>query len=200
MNSSHESTSDTATLRASLSALPKELLPHSFLVLMSGLPGTGKSYFSRHLAQEVPLIILETDLFRRVLFPKPKHSKGESRRLFDAIHQLIDDLLLEGLPVLLDATNLIEKQRETLYAIADANAAQLIIVETNAPIETVRIRLRHRAEGHRDPTDHSDADMRVYGRMRTVQEPISRSHWRVDTSQDITQAINAIAMAIQDSR
>lgn len=102
--------------------------------------------------------------------------------------------------MLLDATNLIEKQRETLYSIADTNDAQLIIIETSAPIETVRARLRHRAEGHQDPTDNSDADMRVYGRMRAVQEPISRSHWQVDTSQDIAQTVNAIVKVIRDSR
>ena len=163
---------------------------------MSGLPGTGKSYLSRRLANEVPIAILETDALRLTLSARPKHTKSESARLFRAVHQLLDDLLGERLPVLLDATNLIERNRETLYEIADANGARLIILLTDAPIETVRERLRRRKNGSKDADDHSEADMRVYGRMRRVQERIGRRYITADTSREVTSLIQSIARQI----
>ncbi len=194
---STETNEDVARLRATLKPLPAPL-GQPVLILMSGLPGTAKSYLSRRLAKEVPIAILETDALRPTLSARPKHTKSESARLFRAVHQLLDDLLRERLPVLLDATNLIERNRETLYKIADANGARLIILLTDAPIETVRERLRWRKNGSKDADDRSEADMRVYGRMRRVQERIGRRYITVDTSREVTPLIQSIAKQIAE--
>ena len=63
------------------------------MVVISGLPGSGKSYFSRKLVAEVPLTVLEGDVLRGVLFPRPSYTSSESARLFEACYTLIRDLL-----------------------------------------------------------------------------------------------------------
>ena len=79
------------------------------LVVVSGLPGTGKSHFSSRLVEQVPLLVLESANLRQVLFPELTYSTVESARLFEACHQLMANLLEEGVPILLDATNLIRR-------------------------------------------------------------------------------------------
>ena len=64
---------------------------------VSGLPGSGKSYFCRRLASRYPIARLESDALRKALFGQPTHSPEESRRLFAACHHVLDRLLAAGI-------------------------------------------------------------------------------------------------------
>ncbi|MDA0988228.1 MAG: ATP-binding protein [Chloroflexi bacterium] len=165
---------DVDLLRRHISAAT-ESLARVVLMIVSGLPGTGKSYFSRRMAERAPLAIVETDAMRNVLFPFLTHSGAENGRHFKACHSLIDDLLNRGISVLFDATNLVERNRKRLYNIADKTDAKLIIVRMEAPPEVVAERLRRGEEGD-GGEDNSTADLSVYSRMVASVEPIRRDH------------------------
>ena len=173
-----------------------EPLASVVLMIVSGLPGTGKSYFSRRMAERAPLAIVETDAMRNVLFPFPTHSGAENGRLFKACHALIEDLLISGHSVLFDATNLVERNRKRLYSIADKADAMLIIVRMEAPLDVVAERLKKREEGEGSTEDNSTADLSIYRRMAASVEPIRRDHFAVDTSRDITPMIDKIVQEI----
>ena len=183
-------TDDVKQLMDSLGKLPEpSVVP--VLIIVSGLPGSGKSYFSRRLAERLPLPIIESDAMRQILSQKPTYSPGESERLFRACHMLIGDLLRRGISVIFDATNLIERNREELYRIADSAEAKLIIVRLEAPPELVRQRMARRQTGI-DSDDKSEADWQVYKKMSITAERIRRNHFAVDTSKDIAPAIEKI--------
>ncbi len=179
---------DEARLYGSLGQLP-EPVSETVLVVVSGLPGTGKSYFSRKLAERLPLVVLESDALRRVLFPSPGYSAGESARLFQAVHNLIDSLLRQGISLVLDATSLSERHREYLYGIADRLGVKLILVRVEAPPQVVRGRLEKR---YRDSGSNSDADWAIYQKMRPMVQSIRRQHYAVDTSRDINPVLDKI--------
>lgn len=182
--------SDVRELKKALGRLPEPVAKPAFIIV-SGLPGTGKSYFSRKLAERLPSVIVESDALRKRLFPSPTYSGEESHRLFCACHRLIEEFLGGGIPVILDATNLVEHHREPLYRIAQRLQARLILVKVEAPRELVRQRLQGRAEGV-NHEDKSDAGWSIYQRMRTRVERISRNYFAVDTSRDITPVIDKI--------
>ena len=170
--------------------LPEPMVKPPF-IMVSGLPGSGKSYFCRRLQERLPFPIVESDALRRALFPSPDYSIRESNRLFHACHLLIEGLLREGIPLIFDATNLVERHREQLYRIADRVGARLLIVRVEAPAELVRQRLEDRFRGA-DPLDQSEANWRVYQQMRASVQKIRRNHFAVDTSRDITPVIDKI--------
>ena len=181
---------DVDKLRKALGKLPDPVAKPA-LVVVSGLPGTGKSYFCRRLAERVPLVIVESDRLRRLLFLRPRYSAQESFRLFQACYRLVEELLRSGITVALDATNLEERHRERLYHIADQLGVALVIVRTDAPLEVVSQRL----QGRRDriyPGDESEADLTVYHRMKPTAERIRRGHLVVDTSKDIGGALDRV--------
>ena len=184
---------DVQRLRESLRGLP-EPVAEPVLIVVSGLPGTGKSFFSRRLAERVPLLVLESDALRKALFSLPSHSAGESSQLFRAVHLLIEELLKDGISLVLDATNLSERFRERLYSIADRTNARLVMVLVEAPPEVVRQRLADRAG---DPEDNSDADWSVYCQMRPSVERISRNHYVIDTSRDTEPVIDKVVREIK---
>jgi predicted kinase len=181
---------DANRLAGSFSPLP-EAEAQPAIIVVSGLPGTGKSYFCRRLAERLPFLILESDALRKQLFSVPTYSAVESAHLFRTIYYLIEDLLKKGMPVILDATNLEERHRERIYNIAGRLNARLIMVNVQAPPELVQKRLKRRME-RKNKQDNSDADWTVYQKMRTTAEKISRNHFTADTSRDITPAIDKI--------
>lgn len=167
------------------------------LVMLCGLPGTGKSYFAAALARRVPVVVLSSDRIRKILVPRPRYSRGEHRRVFAAAHWLLEELLGAGYAVVFDATNRTERARQPLYAIAERAKARLVVLEFDVPEEVARQRLEGRAggaaAGAAGYVDYSDADWRIYCQMRQGGEPLGRPHWRVDSTGDIGPVVERVA-------
>jgi len=185
---------DARRLAGSFGPLPQaEAQPA--IIVVSGLPGTGKSYFCRRLAERLPFLILESDALRKQLFSVPAYSAPESAYLFRTIYYLIEELLKKGVPVILDSTNLSERHRERIYNIAERLSARLVLVRVEAPPELVQKRLKSRTVTQ-NKEDNSDADWTVYQKMQTTVQKINRNHFTVDTSRDITPALDKIVREI----
>jgi predicted kinase len=188
---------DVERILAEVGPLPPPR-PRPALVMTAGLPGSGKSHFCRELRRRTSAVVLESDALRRALFADPDHSPRESRRLFAAIHAVIERLLRAGVHTILDATNLAEWQREPVYAIAERTRARLIPIWLEAPPEVAQRRLEGRRRGT-DPLDYSAADHVVYERMRAQAERIQRPHRVVDTSEATREVLDAIAEEMESS-
>ena len=185
-----QSAKDAAALEELLPEVPGPSL-RPYFVILSGLPGTGKSHFSRALGAQIPVVVLETDILRRQLAGRPAHTPAENRRLFAAVHVLTHSLLSRKILTVLDATNLIERNRKTLYRIADEAGVPSQVIRFVATDGVVQSRLERRMEGS-GLGDNSDAGLAVYLRMRKRQEPIQREHMVVDTSVDIQPALRQV--------
>ena len=166
-----------------------------FLVMLSGLPGTGKSYFARELVKRVPFLVLESDRLRKSLVPDPKYTPGEHSRVFAACHMLLEEFLGQGRRVLFDAANLTEQYRVPVYQMAGRASAPLLVIRFTAPEETVRRRLAERAAGL-DPGNYSDAGWLIHTRLRQGEQAIQREHLTVDTSRDLDPVLEEIARLV----
>jgi predicted kinase len=170
---------DADRLEKSIEAWP-ERADRPGIVILVGLPGSGKSSFARALSACYPAVILDSDRLRAILFPAPEHTERENRRLFPAIHLLIGRLLGRGLTVIVDATNLKEANRKPYYALAKTHGARLVLVRVWAPPSVIRERLAGRESGA-DENDWSSATLEVHARMRRDVERITRRHVSVNT-------------------
>ncbi len=184
--------SDVQRLTESLGELP-ELVAEPVFIAVSGLPGTGKSYFCSKLAERLPVVILQSDALRKVLFPSPSYSPQEQSRLFGAVRLLIESLLKKGNSLILDATNLSERHREYSYGIAERLGVKLILVRVEAPPRVVYQRLKARRE---NLESKSDADWVIYQRMKPSVQKMRRNHYVVDTSHDITPVLDKIVREV----
>ncbi len=181
--------SDILRLLGNLGQLPQPAA-EPFFIAVSGLPGTGKSHLCRELVNILPALLIESDAVRKMLFKLPTYSFEESRYLFQLIHKLIEKLLSKGISVILDATNLTERNREFIYDISERLKVKLILVKVTAPPTLTRQRLMRR---QMDILNKSDADVTVYDKMLPDVEEIRRKHITVNTARDISPAIQKIA-------
>jgi predicted kinase len=166
-----------------------------FVVLM-GLPGAGKSHFGRVLARELGGVLVASDALRRRLFVAPSYGLAETRALFALAHAVARALLSEGHTVIFDATNLTERDRLPLYAIAREAQAGLVLVHVTAAEAVIHARLAGRlAQPARD--DASEADLRVYEMMRERLEEPAGPFLSVDTGADIASAARGVVEAVR---
>jgi predicted kinase len=190
---------DVAVLEGAIGALPAAVDPPPFIVL-SGLPGSGKSHLAREIARRYPVALLESDALRKALVKRPSYSQQENGRLFAACHALMESLLIRRIPVVFDATNLKEIHRRPLYDIAERAGARLLVVQVEAAEEVVWSRMEGRSI-RQNPFDRSDATQDVYEKMRRDADPIERQHIVVDsTPDDMDDAVSRILRELESIR
>jgi len=180
-------------------SIPDDRAIPPLLIVLVGLPGTGKSTLARALAQALPAAVVESDFVRKQLFDSPAHSGQESQLVHSVCHDVIRRLLRRGVSTVSDATNLIESQREFLYHLADQCDARLLVVRVAASEPVIRQRLEQRQVA-RSPHDWSDADWSVYLRMQQRQDAIGRPFVTVKMDGDVAEAIGKVLRAARQLR
>jgi uncharacterized protein len=138
------------------------------LILVMGLPGTGKSTVARGVAHEAGFRLISSDRTRKALAGLGEEARagadfgegiytGEwSDRTYDALLAEVEEGLFRGERVLVDATFREEARRERFLGIARSHGVRALALECRAPPDVVRDRLMGRTGGP------SDADWQIH--------------------------------------
>ncbi len=164
--------------------------PGVALILLSGLPGTGKTTFARALTERLEVVHVESDAIRRGLAAEPTYSPRESGLVFARVEAEARRALVEGRHVIIDATNLTNRDRRRFVRLASETDAMLVAVRLTAPEEVVRERLAGPRDGH------SQADLGVYEAMKSRPQPFAFPAIVVDTRWGLEPAIDLVVRMI----
>ena len=174
-----------------------ESLNGAYLIILSGLPGTGKSYFARQISDVVRCVVVSSDRVRKALFLHPKYTRYEHSRVFSVCHEIIKGLLVQSYKVVFDATNLNEGFRKPLYDIANEVGCPLTLVAISAHLDIVKERLRLRMELD-NSKDYSDADINVYYFLRDGRQSISAPHMKMVSPKDNSRVLEELISRFQN--
>lgn len=185
----------TAQLREEI-GVPDAPAGDAALVMLMGLPGVGKSHCARILAERLGAAHIATDHLRSRLFIAASYAPEENAAVFGIAEALVDELLGEGHVVMLDATHLVARNREPAERVARERGAALFHVLVTSDDAAVRERLAARGRVRSDG-DHSDADVAVYERMRSlVFEPPAAGHLEIRNGAMLLADVERVAAAI----
>jgi predicted kinase len=152
------------------------------VIIVFGLPGSGKSYFSKRLANELNAAYLSSDILRKKLLQNRTYSSEEKNKVYDFLLNEMIKLLREGKSVVADATFYKEEIRKKFERKINLLNEKIIFIEITADEELVKERLLK-------PRKDSDADFNIFLKVRKEFEPLQKEHLILKSGKDNIEAM-----------
>lgn len=157
------------------------------LILVMGLPGSGKTTFASAFAKEIGAVHLNTDRIRRELDLRGQYDPDSKRRVYQCLLKRAADLLAAGRKVVLDATFHRSRQRQEAGALASKRHLPVYWIELTAAEQAIRDRVsRQRPD--------SEADWEVYLQLKRTHEPLEIPHLILDSGRYSPRELVQIAV------
>ena len=146
------------------------------LILVYGLPGSGKTYFASHFAGEINAVHISSDLTRMRILEERSYSEDEKDYIYREMAVETMESLKKGKTVIVDATFYKEENRELFIRISNELGIAFRLIEICADEDDIR----KRTSGKRVD---SEADFDVYKQIKTDFEPVKQDHLSINSSE-----------------
>lgn len=163
------------------------------IIVICGLPGTGKTFLANKLSPFLNATVLSTDKLRKELFKKPTYTSWERALIYDILFLLAKYLHSSGVNCILDGTFNKEKSRTEVKELLHLTNEQLHIIECICPEDMIITRLLLRKD------DYSDANVSIYLKMKKIYEPVRQKHISINTIKPIDKNLEKIFKYIYKS-
>jgi predicted kinase len=166
------------------------------VVIMAGLPGTGKSTVAGSLAQRLPGAVLDKDMIRAALF-NPAHveySRVQDDFCQQIMLQTAGYLLGRSVPpyVLLDGRTFSRRyQREQVFEFCSQLQTSWAILECVCSEQTALARLEKAAAERIHPATNRTPDL--YHQVQKAWEPIDHPKLAIDTEASLDSYVDRAA-------
>ena len=151
------------------------------LLLIAGLPGTGKTTVARAFAALSGATHLNSDTLRNELGLMGHYGPGDKEKVYAELLQRVRQALLRGETVVVDSTFFQEKIRAPYRALAAECRVPLRWAEVRAGEQVLRERLSR-------PRPDSEADFGVYEKIRDQFEPLPEQRLILDTDMETPES------------
>ncbi len=145
------------------------------LIIVCGLPGTGKTTLAKALAKRFSAVHISSDLIRKEMMARPTYRPEEKARVYEELVARVAELLEGGKSVIADATFYRRSLRSRLVEAAEKAGTKAHFVLCQ--LSEAEVMDRMSGSGERGG---SDADFSIYLRIKDEFEPLTAKHAVVD--------------------
>lgn len=158
------------------------------IILISGLPGSGKTFFAERLAQRIKALHLSSDRLRKELFPVQRvYSEEEKQSVYQEMLKRMKEAAQQQ-PVILDATFYRADLRAPFIKAAEEIKEKLYIIRLTAAEDLIKKRTTQQRED-------SEANYDVYLKLKDQYEPISSAFLSLQSEENNIEEMLSKALA-----
>jgi predicted kinase len=150
---------------------------NSMLLLISGLPGSGKSFFAKAFSAKLGASHINSDQVRKALKKRGMYSDEAKMEVYLEMEQIADRELSLGRRVVVDATFYLKESRDRFRLLAQKHGTDLYMIVVMAKEKLVRERLAR-------PRPDSEADFEVYKKIKSQFEPFEEPHLELESTNE----------------
>ena len=139
------------------------------IILILGLPGTGKTTFAEALAKEIGAKHFNSDKTRIVLGKTGQYDTATKSSIYTHMLGEVESLLIKHGIVIVDATFYQEKLRAPFQRLASSLGIPIKYIQIKSDPAIVASRMKTKRK-------YSEADFEVYKHIKNQYEPLDKAH------------------------
>jgi len=147
------------------------------IIIVLGLPGSGKSYFASRLATRVGAEYINSDKVRKAMGALGRYSLQEKLAVYTEMAIITGKFLGENKNVVVDATFHDHSMRNIFLKAAAKRSAAICFIQVKASEVLIHERLKK-------PRADSEADFKVYQDIRDKFQDLTMHHLRLESTND----------------
>jgi len=147
------------------------------MIIVSGLPGSGKSYFASRLAQKLGATYISSDLMRKEMNAQGRYAFEDKLNVYEEMAHKAAEELRKDKQVVVDATFYRKEMRELFLTLATLLHRKIVLFVIVADERVVVDRLRR-------PRKDSEADLAVYKLVKSQYEQMEMDHLTIESRND----------------
>ncbi|HRK53201.1 MAG TPA: AAA family ATPase [Cyclobacteriaceae bacterium] len=144
------------------------------IIVVFGLPGSGKSYFASRLALHTKAEYLNSDQLRIKMFKKRDYSDEEKKAVYDALFDKAKKAAKRNTSLVIDATFYKQELRQQYLDEFDEN---VFFIEVVANKRLIKKRMS-------TTRAFSEADFKVHKNLKKEWEPFEQKHLVLESTND----------------
>jgi len=144
------------------------------LIMVMGLPGSGKTYFASALANKINGLHLNSDIIRKQQHRHPQYTGKDKAQVYKMMYDQVHQALKNRKKVIVDATFSLDKYRQPFYELAENHHLGIKLVLIKSDEHTIAQRLQKKRR-------YSDADFSIYKKIKSEFEPLNLKHLTLNT-------------------
>ncbi len=152
------------------------------LILIAGLPGTGKTTIAKAFAQKYGAVHFISDHIRRELGLWGSYRPEDKARVYEELFKRTRDALASGKTVVVDSTFYRAELRQPFVELAENQGVEIKWVLATAPEKILRQRVAA-------PRPDSEANEAVLEKIQAEFEPLEPPFLTIDTSNGSPDAL-----------
>lgn len=139
------------------------------IIIVFGLPGSGKTYLASKLAKNIGAHHISSDVIRKKLVKSPTYSKDEKLLIYKEMFDIMCYYISRNEHLILDGTFYTASIRNTFIEQINLLGGEIKFIEVKADKVTIKERLTQKRKD-------SDADYNIYTLIEREFEPYVTDH------------------------